>query len=408
MKVPGLTPGNLSDYHWLTSDAALPYLARCAQHNGELTRLVASLRKDLSAERAHLVIEQVELRHRAKEKFSRASEMFFTRKGLEQATDEAIANYKAERFSVRHAPVLDICCGIGGDLCALAANAFQDEQYDSPASYYPAIGVDRDPIVAHLATTNYRVVTGHETHVETLDASEVEPCKYSGWHIDPDRRTDGHRHTRLDELEPNHTLIDSWRGLNGLGAVKLAPATEVPEAWQRDSHRQWISSRGECRQQMLWFFGQHGGLRTATVLSSAEPRTVVEHVSATLPSADTIGRYLYEPDAAVLAAGITASLATEHALAAITPEGGYLTSDQRIADAALAGFEITDVLPMDIKQLRELVRVRRIGRLEVKKRGVPDTPELIRKRLNPLGDNAATLIVTRFQERVIAMLAQRL
>lgn len=406
MKVPELTPGDLRDYHWLTSDAALPYFARCAEHTGELTRLVASLRKDLSAERAHLVIEQVELRKRAQEKFSRANEMFFTRKGLEQATDEAIAWYKAGRFALRYAPVLDICCGIGGDLCAIGARVCEDENHYPP--YCPAIGVDRDPIVANLASENYRRLTGRETRVETWDVSEVHTYGHEGWHVDPDRRNEGQRHTKLEFLAPSPSLIEDWKLECGNGAIKLAPATEVPESWAETGMREWISSRGECRQQMLWFWGEHSGLRTATVLSASEPRTVVEDSAAKLNPASNVGRYLYEPDPAVLAAGITSSLATEHGLQAITPEGGYLTGEQRIDDTALAGFEITDILPFDTKQLKTLVRERGIGQLEVKKRGVPDTPELIRKRLSPSGNKAATLIVTRFEGRVMALLAKRL
>ncbi|HZN32933.1 MAG TPA: hypothetical protein VFB80_03910, partial [Pirellulaceae bacterium] len=75
----------LDDYQWLVSDAAQPWLTRLQP---ELERLATPamlqrLRKDLSAERVHLVVEQVELRQRAREKFSLADRMFFTRKGLE-------------------------------------------------------------------------------------------------------------------------------------------------------------------------------------------------------------------------------------------------------------------------------------------------------------------------------------
>src|SRR4029453_11707209 len=76
---------SLEDYRWLVSDAAMPWLARArgelAEARGPTAALVGRLRRDLSAERAHLVVEQCELRARAREKFSRADRMFFTRKG---------------------------------------------------------------------------------------------------------------------------------------------------------------------------------------------------------------------------------------------------------------------------------------------------------------------------------------
>jgi hypothetical protein len=74
----------MEDYQWLVSDAAAPWLDRggCLLRSktgsgGELAKLASALRKDLSAERAHLVLEQVELRKRAAEKFSLAERMFF-------------------------------------------------------------------------------------------------------------------------------------------------------------------------------------------------------------------------------------------------------------------------------------------------------------------------------------------
>ena len=70
------------------------------------------------------------------------------------------------------------------------------------------------------------------------------------------------------------------------------------------------------------------------------------------PHAASLGEYLYEPDAAVLAAGLTATLAEQHDLAAITPGIGYLTGDQVVADPALAGFAIRDVLPFDRRRMR--------------------------------------------------------
>ena len=62
---------------------------------------IAGLRKELSAERVHLVLQQAALRHRARDKFAAAERMFFTPLGLEQATDEVIAQHKAQRFAER-------------------------------------------------------------------------------------------------------------------------------------------------------------------------------------------------------------------------------------------------------------------------------------------------------------------
>ena len=66
--------------------------------------------------------------------------MFFTDRALQQATDELLADYKARRFPAQRA-VIDLGCGIGGDLLAIAQRG-------------PTLGVDNDPILALLAAAN--------------------------------------------------------------------------------------------------------------------------------------------------------------------------------------------------------------------------------------------------------------
>ncbi len=121
---PQLASLQLDDCRWLVGPEAAPWLAEAEQllHDcsaAGVVRAAEKLRQTLSADRTHLVLEQVELRRRAKEKFPLAASMFFTPVGLEQATDAWIAHYKAGRFPPS-APVADLCCGIGGDLMALA------------------------------------------------------------------------------------------------------------------------------------------------------------------------------------------------------------------------------------------------------------------------------------------------
>src|SRR5262249_15044072 len=65
-------------------------------------------------------LAQHELRLRARAKFSRAMDMFFTRPGLEQASAEVIAGHRLARYSGAGL-VADLCCGIGGGVAAPAA-----------------------------------------------------------------------------------------------------------------------------------------------------------------------------------------------------------------------------------------------------------------------------------------------
>lgn len=397
---------SLDDYQWLVSDDAARWLARArdelAESRGATPAFLARLRKDLSAERAALVVEQAELRKRARDKFARAEELYFTRKGLEQATDDMVAAFKASRFP--NGPLADLCCGIGGDAMALAIHT------QTRSVSKGIVAIDLDPSSAILATANLEVAGGCGT-AAVADAVDFPVSDVAAWHIDPDRRSSGRRTTRVDLFAPSLQSIDKMLARNPYAAVKLAPAADAPEHWARQAELCWLGSRGECRQQVGWFgsLAEHPGRRSGVVVDArGGPRTVVGMASAAMPVANQIGRHLYEPHAAILAAGLSGGLAREHELAAVSPGIAYLTADALIDEPALDAFEVLEILPLDQKRLKAYLRERNIGRLEVKKRGVDIDPEKLRKSVVARGENAAMLILSPLGGLVRAIVACRI
>jgi hypothetical protein len=388
----------VEEYQWLVSPAAERWLDIAAGADEKsLIKMSLTLRKDLGVTRTHLVIAQAELRRRAGIKFKHAHRMFFTRQLLEQATDDQIAGYKAQRWPVDGC-LADLCCGIGGDLMALAERG-------------RVVGIDRDPVAVVLSTANCRSA-GLTTDVRLADACEVDVAKFVAWHADPDRRVEGKRRTRVECHEPDLDALERLLAKNHQAALKLAPAAGLPERWLEAAELEWIGNRGECRQQMVWFrdLARDPGRRSATVFAAGatEPRTIHGAARQETPTAEALGRYVFEPHAAVLAADLTGVLAGQHALQCVSPGIAYLTGDQTLNDPALSCFEVMEVLPLDPKHLREAIRVRAIGSLEVKKRGVRIDPEEVRKQIHPRGDNQATLIITLLKKKVVAILAQRI
>ncbi|MCU0878631.1 MAG: hypothetical protein MUF06_12670 [Pirellulaceae bacterium] len=392
---------NLADYHWLVSDAAGPWLAQASAQVAEAAApvsatLVMQLRKSLPAARAKLVLEQAALRLRARDKFSRAEQMFFTRQALEQATDERVAAEKAARFP-GEAAVADLCCGIGGDLVALAERS-------------TATGIDLSPSLAILAEANLAAYARHGSRAIARSAESVDLTGYAAWHIDPDRRPRALRTTKIDLGEPPLETLERMLAANPEAAIKLAPAAEVPPSWAASSEQQWLGSRGECRQLVAWFGGlaRHPGCHSATIVDArGGPRTIVGSPATTFPVASRIGRFLYEPHSAVLAARLVATLCADHAWEAVSAQTAYLTSDRLIDEPACKSFEVHDVLPLDRRQLRAHFRERHIGRLEVKKRGVDLDPERLRKEVSAEGDESATLLICPIDGRVQAIVARR-
>src|ERR1700685_3771500 len=81
--------------------------------------LAVRLRREYPASLVAAATAQHELRLAARAKFVRAMEMLFTRTGYEQSSSETIRRYRAARFGDPRL-IADLCCGIGGDLLALA------------------------------------------------------------------------------------------------------------------------------------------------------------------------------------------------------------------------------------------------------------------------------------------------
>jgi SAM-dependent methyltransferase len=389
----------LDDYRWLASDDAQPYLARALNDARSTVALVRSLRKELSPSRTHLVVSQIELRDRARQKFAAADKMLFTRKLLEQATDERSARYKASRFPA-DAETVDLCCGLGGDLLALADHG-------------QSLGIDIDPVSALLANANCQRLGRTTGSAQVGDARQ--PALEAGvlWHIDPDRRAQGTRSIQAEFWEPNADALRHLIAQYPDGAVKLAPASDLPEDFPAETEREWIGQPRSCRQQIAWLgnLSRHHSMHTATVLARSDcdtPISITGNPNQEVSVAGKLGNFVHEPHAAVLAARLTGALAEILELQTIVSGVAYLTSDQPIEDdARLTTFEVVAVMPFDIKQVKAALRQRKMGRLEIKHRGLQLDPELLQKRFKVPGDNRGCLIIVGGHENTRAIITKR-
>jgi THUMP domain-containing protein len=401
-----IAEAQLENYQWLTSLAAARWLDWAAVSGESLTAQVEQLRAQCTSDQTHLVLEQVALRHKGRAKFAAAARMFFTPRGLEQATDEIVAAHKAVRFIGRK-KIFDLCSGIGGDLMALARQG-------------ESVGFDWDPVMATIARANGRLLASEAEgelarggpDVRVQDVGQLDLADCAAWHIDPDRRPRGRRTTLVDLHEPGPQVMEKLLAQNPHAAIKLAPAAQMPPNWLEQAETEWISRGRQCRQLVAWFgdLARRPGTRSASVLGATPNacRTVTGSPNIEPPLAGAIEHYLFEPDAAVLAAGLGGALTAQHDLAAIAPGVAYWTGERIVADAALGCFEVQDVLPFRLKTLKTYLRQRGIGQVEIKKRGVEQDPAELRRQLDLAGPASATLLLARIDKRVIAIVARRL
>ncbi|MFI1725820.1 methyltransferase domain-containing protein [Streptomyces sp. NPDC020489] len=342
------------------------------------------LRREHPADLVSAALGQARLRQRAAVKFGAedAGRMFFTPNGVEQSTRASVAAYRAERLvALGVRSVADLCCGIGGDAIALARAGIR------------VLAVDRDPLTAAAARANAEALgLADLMEVREADVTDVDTSSYDAVFVDPARR--GGRGRIFDPeaySPPLSWAIDTARGAPH-AALKIAPG--IPhETVPAEAEAEWISDGGDVKEAVLWFGTAPGTVR-ATLLPG--PRTLLGR-DLPDPEARPVGRYLYEPDGAVIRAHLVAEVAEELNGGLIDPTIAYITADALLPTPYATAYEITDRLPFNVKKLKSLLREREVGILTVKKRGSAVEPEELRRKAlpKPQGPHAATVFLTR-------------
>ena len=83
-----------------------------------------------------------------------------------------------------------------------------------------------------------------------------------------------------------------------------------------------------------------------------------------------VGAWLYEPDRAVIRAGLTGALTAAVDGVELDSGVGYVTSDRCVDVGYARRFAVTEAMPLNVKALRTWLRDRDVGRVTIKKRGV--------------------------------------
>ncbi|AZK96009.1 SAM-dependent methyltransferase [Streptomyces sp. SID5473] len=357
--------------------------------------LATRLRRDHPADRVSAALGQARLRQRAVAKFGAvdAYRMFFTPNGVEQATRAPVAAHRAARLAalgVRSAA--DLCSGIGGDAIALARAGIR------------VLAVDRDPLTAATVRANADALgLGELVEVRCADVTEVDVSAYDAVFTDPARRGGRGRIFDPEAYSPPLSWAIEAARSRPVAALKIAPG--IPhELIPGDFAAEWISYEGEVKEAVLWRgTGDPAPGRVAATLLSGAGTGSGPSASYTLvgrglpdPQVRPVGRYLYEPDGAVIRAHLVAEVAAELAGGGLIDATiAYVTADELRPLPSATAYEITDVLPFGLKKLKALLRERGVGSLTVKKRGSAVEPEEVRRKVKPQGPNAATVFLTR-------------
>lgn len=381
---------------YLTSDAgrrALTAASARALTDATLVADVAAIRAD-AGQWAPAVVETVRARRRAAAKLPGTEGWLWTSDAVDQATAGPVAALRAREVARRFPglPVHDVTCSVGADLAALAAVGLT------------AIGSDLDPARAAMAAHNLG-------DVPVLVADALTPTSRGTVVVaDPARRAGGRRlWGAAATLPPLPDLLAVYDGRPY--AIKCAPGIDHA-ALRADGftgETQVVSLDGGVREVCLWSHTDPGVTRRATVLRTergAEPgAVVVEEITDAEPDdaePGDPGRFVIDPDGAIVRAGLVRHWATRHGLWQLDPQIAHVTGDA--VPPGARGFAIRERLPMTEKVLRRAVRDAGFGSLEILVRGVDVDPDVLRRRLRPEGDVPGALVVTRIGRRATAFL----
>lgn len=372
----------------------------------EAFRLTAALRKaGHSPEMVSAVLTQSRLRTKAEAKFGEfARQMIFTKAGLEQATRLTVAARHAQRFAeagIGH--VADLGCGLGADSMALASLDLV------------VTSVEMDEATAACATMN--LIPFRNATVVHSDATSVSLEGIDGVWLDPARRTTSTSGTKRiwdpEDFSPPLSFVESLAGSGRAVGVKMGPGMphdSVPAGCEA----QWVSVGGDVTEVALWFNAvRRPGVRRAALvlgpLGSAELTSGEDFGAGPVAPVGPVEGYLYEPDGAVIRAGLVADVALQLGGHLVDEHIAYICAPELHDTPFARAYRVLEVMPFNVKALKSWVKDQGIGVLDIKKRGTAVTPEELRKQLLPGGSakhkdkKSATLVLTRIGEDRVAI-----
>jgi hypothetical protein len=331
---------------------------------------IASARKRFGA-RSAVLVETTLLRRRAVAKFADPSKWLFTDEALQQATAERVAAHRARRLA--GLTVHDATCSIGTELAALK----------NSAAY--VLGSDIDPVRLAMAAHN---VAG----VDLCRADALRPVSRVGVVlVDPARRSGGRRRFDPRDYTPAlDDLLDVYRDRELV--VKCAPGIDFDQVARLgfNGEIEVTSLAGSVREACLWPGALTAVTRRATMLDTGETITDADPDEC---AAAPAGRWIVDPDGAVVRAGLVRHYAARHGLWQLDAAIAYLSGD-RLPDN-VRGFEVLEELTYSERRLRQALSARDVGAVEILVRGVDVDPDVLRARLRLRGSQRVSIVIAR-------------
>ena len=358
------------------------------------------------------LLQQIEGRQRTKEKlpsFAQNPDWWYpVRLSCEQCSSEATARYKAEIIKPflgqADATLIDLTAGYGVD-------TFFMSEHTQRAHY-----VERNAELCAIAQHNFALSRPHiQVHNTTAEeflsslpiSNSPYPISNTLIYLDPARRSQsGGKVFRIEDCEPNVIeLLPILRKCASAILIKFSPMLDISAAMQ-SLGSEWdihvIALHNEVKE-VLFITGNstiHAvnishDQTTRFTLTQAEEKATQNHI------ANTIGKYLYEPNAAIIKAGAFRLVGERYGIAKLDTNTHLYTSDILLPDFQGRVWKVIDTHLTKPSTLDPKLKYSIISR------NYPLSPEQIRKKYKLQDGNDYYLIGARHQGKPTLMLCLR-
>lgn len=288
-----------------------------------------------------LALRQIEARQLLRKKVPEWADneqlLFPARVSIEQGSSEATARYKAQLL--QGDTFADLTGGLGIDTYYLS-------QHFAKADY-----VEANADLCELARHNFNVLqTPIAVHNETAESFLAHCGTYDCLYLDPSRRdAHGRKTIAIADCAPNVAdLQDLLLQKAHTVLIKLSPMLDISQALNALRHVKEVhivAVANECKELVFRFERGFSGPTTLCCANLQTPQpemrfTLDDERDCPLRLAETVGKYLYEPNAALLKAGCFRLPAQWFEVGKLHPSSHLYTSDTLVAGFPGRVFEV--------------------------------------------------------------------
>lgn len=351
------------------------------KHKNEDPRALALQGKRYPSVDIREAVTQIEGWQAAKEKLPTWAEtdgiIYPPRISMEQCSSEPTALYKAS--IAKGGRLADLTGGFGID-CSYMSRGFREATY-----------IERNSILYNIAKENFTLLGLGNINIINGNSEDILPTlpKQNWIFIDPARRAfDGRKVVALSDCEPDVTALENLLLEKAAKVmVKCSPMLDITAAIRQLSSIEAvhiIAVNNECKE-LLFILGKDNGENTQIECVNIQKGsccsfafTLNEEANSTVTYSDTIGKYLYEPNAAIQKGGCHRTLSHKLQIDKLHPNSQLYTADRLIENFPGRIFEVERIFGFskaDIKQLQALKKA------NITVRNFPESVQTLRKKL---------------------------